>query len=161
MASFDVVSRVDVQEVENAVNQARKEIAQRYDFKDTGSEILWDRKSITIVSANDFKVRAIVDVLQSKLARRGVPLKALKHRTVEPAAGGRARLTIELQQGIDAERARTVVKVLKESKLKIQMQILDEQIRVQGKKKDDLQAAIRILREHDFEIPLQFVNFRD
>ncbi len=161
MPSFDVVSRVDVQEVENAINQTRKEVGQRYDFKDSPTEIVWDRKTITIVSANDFKVKAVVDVLQSKLARRGVSLKALKYGPIEAASGGRARQAIELQQGIDPEQARKIVKLLKDSKLKIQAQIQDDQVRVSGQKKDDLQAAIRILREHEFSIPLQFVNFRD
>ncbi|MCX8071104.1 MAG: YajQ family cyclic di-GMP-binding protein [Candidatus Binatia bacterium] len=161
MPSFDVVSQVDLQEVDNAVNQARKEVGQRYDFKDTQTDILWDKKTITIVSANDFKVKAVVDILQSKLARRGVPLKALKYGPIEPAAGGRARQTIEIQQGIDAEHARHIVKTIKDSKLKVQAQIQADQVRVTGKKKDDLQAVIRLLREQDFSIPLQFVNFRD
>lgn len=161
MPSFDVVSRVDVQEVDNAINQTRKEVSQRYDFKDTDTQILWDRKTITVVSANDFKVKSAVEILQSKLARRNVSLKALKYQPIEPAAGGRARQTIEIQQGIDSDRARKIIKILKDSKLKIQAQIQDDQVRVSGKKKDDLQAAIRLLQQQDFGIPLQFVNFRD
>lgn len=161
MPSFDVVSQVNLQEVENAVNQARKEIAQRYDFKDTRTEIAWDKKAITIVSESEFKVKAVVDVLQSKLVRRGVSLKSLKYAPIEPAAGGRARQVIEIQQGIDPERAREIVKVIKDSKLKVQAQIQADQVRVSGKKKDDLQEVIRLLREQDFGLPLQFVNFRD
>jgi uncharacterized protein YajQ (UPF0234 family) len=159
--SFDVVSQVNLQEVDNAVNQARKEIAQRYDFKDTRTEIAWDKKAITIVSESEFKVKAVVDVLQSKLVRRGVSLKSLKYAPIEPAAGGRARQVIEIQQGIDPERAREIVKVIKDSKLKVQAQIQADQVRVSGKKKDDLQEVIRLLREQDFGLPLQFVNFRD
>jgi uncharacterized protein YajQ (UPF0234 family) len=159
--SFDVVSQVNLQEVDNAVNQARKEIAQRYDFKDTRTEIAWDKKAITIVSESEFKVKAVVDVLQSKLVRRGVSLKSLKYAPIEPAAGGRARQVIEIQQGIDPERAREIVKVIKDSKLKVQAQIQADQVRVSGKKRDDLQEVIRLLREQDFELPLQFVNFRD
>ncbi len=161
MPSFDVVSQVNLQEVDNAVNQARKEIAQRYDFKDTRTEIAWDKKAITIVSESEFKVKAVVDVLQSKLVRRGVSLKSLKYAPIEPAAGGRARQVIEIQQGIDPERAREIVKVIKDSKLKVQAQIQADQVRVSGKKKDDLQEVIRLLREQDFGLPLQFVNFRD
>jgi len=159
--SFDVVSQVNLQEVDNAVNQARKEIAQRYDFKDTRTEIAWDKKAITIVSESEFKVKAVVDVLQSKLVRRGVSLKSLKYAPIEPAAGGRARQVIEIQQGIDPERAREIVKVIKDSKLKVQAQIQADQVRVSGKKRDDLQEVIRLLREQDFGLPLQFVNFRD
>ncbi len=161
MPSFDVVSQVNLQEVDNAVNQARKEIAQRYDFKDTRTEIAWDKKAITIVSESEFKVKAVVDVLQSKLVRRGVSLKSLKYAPIEPAAGGRARQVIEIQQGIDPERAREIVKVIKDSKLKVQAQIQADQVRVSGKKRDDLQEVIRLLREQDFGLPLQFVNFRD
>lgn len=161
MPSFDVVSQVNLQEVDNAVNQARKEIAQRYDFKDTRTEIAWDKKAITIVSESEFKVKAVVDVLQSKLVRRGVSLKSLKYAPIEPAAGGRARQVIEIQQGIDPERAREIVKVIKDSKLKVQAQIQADQVRVSGKKKDDLQEVIRLLREQDFGLPLQCVNFRD
>ena len=161
MPSFDVVSQVNLQEVDNAVNQARKEIAQRYDFKDTRTEISWDKKAITIVSESEFKVKAVVDVLQSKLVRRGVSLKSLKYGPIEPAAGGRARQVIEIQQGIDPERAREIVKVIKDSKLKVQAQIQADQVRVSGKKKDDLQEVIGLLREQDFGLPLQFVNFRD
>ncbi|GIW45121.1 MAG: UPF0234 protein [Candidatus Binatia bacterium] len=161
MPSFDIVSQVHVQEVDNAVNQTRKEVSQRYDFKDTATEILWDKEKITIVSDNDFKVKAVVDILQSKLARRGVSLKALRYGPIEPAGGGRARQAIEIQQGIDAERARQIVKCIKDSKLKVQAQIQDDQVRVSGKKKDDLQTVIRLLGERDFGIPIQFVNFRD
>jgi uncharacterized protein YajQ (UPF0234 family) len=162
MPSFDVVSKVDLQEVENALNQTRKEVGQRYDLKDAKSEIAWDQKVITVTSADDFKVKAVVEVLQSKLAKRQVPLKNLDYGTVEPAGGGRARQAITVLQGIDSEKARELVKRVKGAGLKgVQAQILEDQVRVSGKKKDDLQAAIQTLRGADLGLALQFVNFRD
>ncbi len=163
MPSFDVVSKVDPQEVDNALNQTRKEIAQRYDFKDTKTEIREDREKSTIhvVSDDEFKVKAVVDVLQSKLVRRGVSLKALVYGKIEPAAGGLAKQDITVQQGIDTEKARHIVKLIKDSKLKVQSQIQGDQVRVTGKKRDDLQAAIQLLKAQDLDLPLQFVNFRD
>ncbi len=161
MPSFDVVSRVDAQEVDNALNQTRKEVAQRYDLKDTKSELAWDQKDITITSADDFKVKAVVDVLQSKLAKRNVPLKNLDYGKVEPAASGRARQRITVQQGVATEKAREIVKRVKSSGLRVQTQILEDQLRVSGKNRDDLQAVIQLLRGDDFGIALQFVNFRD
>jgi cyclic-di-GMP-binding protein len=159
--SFDVVSKVDLQEVDNALNQTRKEVAQRYDLKDSKTEITWDQKVLVITSADDFKVKAVVDVLQSKLVRRNVPLKNLEYGKVEPAAGGRARQTITVKQGIDSDKAREIVKHVKSSGLKVQSQILEDQVRVSGKKRDDLQAAIQSLKGADFELALQFVNFRE
>jgi len=159
--SFDVVSKVDLQEVENALNQTRKEVTQRYDLKDTKTEIAWDKKDLVITSADDFKVQAVLDVLQSKLVRRGVPLKNLEYGKVEPAAGGRARQTITVRQGIDSDKAREIVKQVKQSGLKVQSQILEDQVRVSGKKRDDLQAVIQLLKGADFGLALQFVNFRE
>lgn len=161
MPSFDVVSRVDLQEVENALNQTRKEVAQRYDLKDTKTEIAWDKTEIVITSADDFKVQAVLDVLQSKLVRRSVPLKNLEYGKVEPAAGGRARQKITVRQGIDGDKAREIVKRVKASGLKVQGQILEDQVRVSGKKRDDLQASIQMLKGEDFGLALQFVNFRE
>ncbi len=161
MPSFDVVSHVDPQEVDNAVNQARKEVGQRYDFKGTKTSIEIDKDSIHIVSDDDFKVKAVVDVLQSKVVRRGVSLKALVYGRIEPAAGGLAKQTITVQRGIDADHARQLVKLIKDSKLKAQAQIQSDQLRVSGKKRDDLQAVIQLLKAQDFDLPLQFVNFRD
>jgi len=161
MPSFDVVSKVDLQEVDNALNQTRKEVAQRYDLKDAKTEIGWDQKEMIITSADDFKVKAVVDVLQSKLVRRNVPIKNLDYGKVEPAAGGRARQVIKVQQGIDSEKAREITKMVKSSGIKVQAQILEDQVRVNGKKKDDLQAIIQALRAADFGIALQFVNFRE
>jgi uncharacterized protein YajQ (UPF0234 family) len=161
MPSFDVVSRVELQEVDNAVNQTRKEVAQRYDLKDTKTEIDWDQQAITITSADDFKVKAVVDVLQSKLVRRNVPIKNLDYGKVEPAAGGRARQRIGVLQGIDADKARELVKLVKQTGLKVQAQIMEDEVRVSGKKRDDLQAAIQALRNADVGVALQFVNLRE
>jgi cyclic-di-GMP-binding protein len=162
MPSFDVVSQLNLQEVDNALNQARKEVAQRYDFKDTRTVIDWDKKEkISVESADEFKVKAVDDVLREKLARRQVPLKAVDFGAIEPGPGGRAKQEIKLKQGIDTDRARDLVKVVKDAKLKVQAQIMGDQVRVSGKKRDDLQAAMKLLREHDLGIAMQFVNFRD
>jgi uncharacterized protein YajQ (UPF0234 family) len=162
MPSFDVVSQLNLQEVDNALNQARKEVVQRYDFKDTRTVIDWDKKEkISVESADEFKVKALDDVLREKLARRQVPLKAVDFGAIEPGPGGRAKQEIKLKQGIDADRARDLVKVVKEAKLKVQAQIMGDQVRVSGKKRDDLQAAIQAIRGRDIDLPLQFVNFRE
>ena len=162
MPTFDIVSQLNLQEVDNALNQARKEVAQRYDFKDTRTQIDWDKKEkISIESTDDFKVKAVDDVLREKLARRQVPLKAVEFGAIEPGPGGRAKQEIKLKQGIDAERAREIVKLVKDTKLKVQAQIMGDQVRVSGKKRDDLQAAIAAIRARDLDLPLQFLNFRD
>jgi|ERR1700687_244044 len=161
MPSFDVVSKVDPQEVDNALNQTRKEIGQRYDFKGTKTEIGYQDNEIEIVSDDDFKVKAVVDVLQSKLVRRGVSLKALVYGKIEPAAGGLAKQTITVQQGIETEKAREIVKLVKDTKLKVQSQIQGDQVRISGKKRDELQSVIQLLKAQDLSLPLQFINFRD
>ena len=161
MPSFDVVSIVDRQEIDNALNQTRKEIGQRYDFKGTKTEIREEGDTIHIVSDDDFKVKAVVDVLQSKLVRRGVSLQALVYGKIEPAAGGLAKQTVTVQQGIDTDRARQIAKLVKDSKLKVQSQIQGDQVRISGKKRDDLQAAIQMLKAQDLGLPLQFINFRE
>ena len=161
MPSFDVVSRIDLQEVDNALNQTRKEVAQRYDLKDSKTEIEWDEKELTITSADDFKLKAVVDVLQSKLVKRNVPIKNLDYGVVESALGGRARQKITVQQGIETEKAREIVKFIKGSGAKVQAQIMDDEVRVTGKKRDDLQDVIAKLRGADLGLALQFVNFRD
>jgi uncharacterized protein YajQ (UPF0234 family) len=161
MPSFDVVSEVDPQEVDNAINQTRKEIGQRYDFKGTKTSIDLDKDGVHIVSDDDFKVKAVVDVLQSKFVRRGISLKALVYGKIEPAAGALAKQTITVQQGIDADHARQIVKLVKDAKLKVQVQIQGDQLRVSGKKRDDLQAVIQLLKGQELDLPLQFSNFRD
>lgn len=161
MPSFDVVSQVDAQEVDNAVNQARKEVQQRFDFKGTSTEIEVEKTEIRINSSDEFKVKSVVEVLQSKLAKRNVPLKALAYGKVEPAAGGRARQVITVRQGIDTDMARRIVKLIKDTKIKVQAQIQADQVRVSGKKRDDLQSILQMLRQQDLDLPLQFINYRD
>ncbi len=160
--SFDIVAKVDLQEVDNAINQARKEIGQRYDFKGSKSSLDLDQKEhqITVISDDDFKMKAVVDILQSKLIKRGVPLKALTYGTVEQASGGTVRQTIKLQNGIDKDNARIIVKMIKDTKLRVQSQIMEDQVRVSGKNKDDLQAVITMMRAADFKFALQFINYR-
>ena len=161
MPSFDVVSQVDMQEIDNALNQTRKEIEQRYDFKDSKTEITLDKEGFHINSSDDYKVNAAVDILHSKLVRRNVSLKALLPGKIEPAGGSRSKLLIKIQQGIDSDKARAIVKSIKETKMKVQAAIQADQVRITGKKRDDLQEAIAHLRGGDFGLPLQFINFRD
>lgn len=160
--SFDIVSEVNMQEVDNALNQARKEIQTRYDFKDTKTTIEFNEKEkeVTVVSDNDFRLKAVIDVMQNKFVKRGIHLKTLKYSAVEPASGGTVRQKITLQVGIDKENAKKLVQIIKDTKLKVQAQIMDDQVRVTGKDKDDLQAVIAKLRSIDFPLPLQFTNYR-
>ena len=160
--SFDIVSEVNLQEVDNALNQARKEIVQRYDFKDSKTLIEFNpkEKQISIQTLDEFHLKSALDVVQSKLVKRGLSLKALRYGSVDPAAGGTVRQLISLQVGISKDDARTVVKMIKDSKVKVQAQIMDDQIRVSGKDKDDLQAVIKMLRESNLPFAMQFVNYR-
>lgn len=160
MPSFDIVFKVDLQEVDNAVNQARKEINQRFDFKGTHNEIELEHESIVILGADDYKLTAVVDILRGKLAKRDVSPTCLDFGKKEPASQGAMRQRISLLQGIDKERGKEIVKAIKDSKLKVQAQIQDEQVRVSGKKIDDLQEVIQLLKGKDFGIDLQFVNMR-
>jgi uncharacterized protein YajQ (UPF0234 family) len=162
-ASFDITSNVDLQEVDNAVNQARKEIAQRYDFKGSKAEIEFDRTENTLLlSAEDaFKLDAVWEILQGRLIRRNVPVKNMKVREVEQAAGSTVKRKIDLQQGIPTEAAKEILKFLKDQKLKkVQGAIQSDQVRVSSPSKDDLQEAMRLLRGHDFGVELQFGNYR-
>lgn len=161
MPSFDVVNTIDMMEVDNAVNQSNKEVTQRFDFKGSNTTIERTAKEITVESSDEYKVKATIDVLQSKLAKRNVPLKVLKLLKYEVASGGRGRQKIELQEGIDTERAKEIVKMIKDKKLKVQASIQGESVRVTGKSKDDLQEVMAFLRAADFPLPLQFNNFRD
>jgi uncharacterized protein YajQ (UPF0234 family) len=161
MPSFDVVCRVDLQEVDNAVNQTLREVGQRFDFKGAPTEVRHEAHALHLRSADDFKLRALADILREKLARRQVPLKALEAGPVEPGPGGTAKQTITLQQGIAPEKAREIVKRVKDERLKVQVAVQGDQLRVSGKKKDDLQAVMRLLREADLGIAIQFANFRD
>lgn len=160
--SFDIVSEINMQEVDNALNQARKEVLTRYDFKDTKTTIEFNEKErvVTVTSDNEFRLKAVIDVLQNKFIKRGIHLKSLKYGAIEPAAGGMVRQKITLQVGIDKENAKKLVQVIKETKLKVQAQIMEDQLRVSGKNKDDLQAVIAHLRSIDFPLPLQFTNYR-
>jgi len=160
MPSFDIVSVVDKQEVDNAVNQTIKEIAQRYDFKKTKSEITQEKDSIKILADDDYKLKAIIDILQSKCIKRNISVKALQYGKVEPASGGLVRQIITIQQGIAKEKAKEIIALIKESKLKVQAQIQEEQVRVTGKNIDDLQDIIKLLKSKDLGIEMQFENFR-
>ena len=161
MPSFDVVSQVDMQEVANALQQTRKEVEQRYDFKGSKTEIEQEKNAVKITSENDFKVKAVVDILQSKFVKRSINLKSLEYGKIEPAAGGAARQLITIHQGLDTDAAREVVKLIKDTKIKVQAQVQDDQVRVTGKKRDDLQTAIALVKGLKIEQPLQYVNFRD
>lgn len=161
-SSFDIVSEVNLQEVDNAINQARKEIGQRYDFKGSKSSVDLNQKekTLTLISDDDFKMKSVIDILQGKLIKRGVPVKALDYGPVEPAANSTVRQLIKLRVGIDKDNARLLVKMIKDTKLKVQAQIMDDQVRVSGKNKDDLQAVIKMLREADMKFAMQFTNYR-
>jgi hypothetical protein len=159
--SFDIVSKVDHQEVDNALNQAAKEIANRYDFKDTGSSIAWSGDDIEIRSNSDQRVKAVLEVFQEKLVKRSIPLKALDHGEPQPAGGNTSRLRVAIQQGISDEKAKAIAKKIRaEGPKGVQAQIQGDQLRVSGKKKDDLQAVIALLKGDDFGVPLQFTNYR-
>lgn len=160
MPSFDIVSKVEMQEIDNAVNQTVKEIAQRYDFKGSKSEITLEKEAIKILADDDFRLKAIVDILQSKLIKRGISIKALQYGKPETASGGMVRQTLTIQQGVSKEKGKDIVAVIKDSKLKVQAQIQDDQVRVTGKNIDDLQEIIGILKGKDLGIELQYVNFR-
>ncbi|MGM9525047.1 MAG: YajQ family cyclic di-GMP-binding protein [Peptococcaceae bacterium] len=159
--SFDVVSEVDMQEVSNAVNQTVKEITQRFDFKGSKSTVeIENGNAIKIVTEDDTRMRNIVDILQSKFIKRGVAIKNLEYGKVEPAAGGMVRQSIRIRQGIEADIAKKITKDIKTLKVKVQAQLQDDQVRVSGKKIDDLQAVIAFLKGQDYGIELQFSNFR-
>ena len=160
--SFDIVSEVNLQEVDNALNQARKEIIQRYDFKDSKTVIDFNEKEkqITLHSIDEFHLKSTVDIVQSKLVKRGVSLKALRYGAIEPAASSTVRQIITLIVGISKDDARLVVKMIKDSKVRVQASIMEDQVRVSGKDKDDLQSVIQMLREADLKFPVQFANYR-
>jgi hypothetical protein len=159
--SFDIVSKVDLQEVQNAMNMALKEIHQRFDLKDSKSGIVLEGKdALVLTSQDDYKLKAVNDVLQAKLVKRGVPLKNLHYEAIEPAAGSMVRQRIKLQQGIDADKAREIVKLIKNSKKKVQASIQGDFVRVTGKDRDTLQEIIALMRQQDFGIEMQFTNYR-
>lgn len=158
--SFDVVSEVDMQEVDNAVNQAKKEIGMRYDFRGSKAEISLEGDTIKIIGDDEYKLNAIIDVLKGKMVKRNVAIKNLDYGKVEPAAGATVRQIITIKKGITKENAKEVVKAIKNMKIKVQASIQEDQVRVSGKDKDDLQAVIQMLKQLDIPVELQFVNFR-
>ncbi len=161
MPSFDVVSKLDRHEVDNAVHQAQKEVAQRFDFRDTSTEIEQSEEGISIRSSSEGRVDAARDVLEQKLVRRAVSLKSLDRQKVQPAGGSTYRQLIKLKEGVDTDKAKEIVKRIKGTKIKVQASIQGDLVRVSGKKRDDLQEAIAFLKGQDLDLPLQYVNFRD
>ena len=162
-SSFDITSTIDFQEVDNALNQARKEVAQRYDFKGAKADIVLNAadKTLTLVADDDFKMNALWEIVQTRLVRRGVPVKNFKAGASEPAAGSTVRRVVTIQQGIPIEAAREIVKFIKDKKLKkVQASIQADQVRITSPSKDELQEAMRQLRENDFGVALQFGNYR-
>ena len=159
--SFDVVCKIDMQEVTNALDQARREIENRYDLKGFRNELALEKTDIALTSADEMKLKAVTDILQSKLHKRGVPLKALTYGKVETGAGGVLRQKIGLQQGIPIDKAKEIVRLIKDTKIKVQASIQEDQVRVSGKSLDDLQRIMTLLRERDLGIALQFTNRRN
>lgn len=160
--SFDIVSEIDWQEVDNAINQTRKEILSRYDFKGSKSTVEYSQKdkTITILADDDYKSKAIVDMMQNKFVKRNIPLKSLKFKPQEEAGGNMVRQVIEVLQGINKENAKLIVKIIKDSKIKVQAAIQDEQVRVSSRDKDLLQEAIALVRGAELDFAVQFTNYR-
>ena len=160
--TFDIVSKIDLNEVSNAVQQASKEVKTRFDLKDSNSTIQLNEKEnkIQLASADEYKLKSVIEILGQKLVKRGVPLKALSYGTVEPAAGSTVRQRVTMQQGIPIEKAREIVKVIKDSKKKVQASIQGDMVRVSGKDRDTLQDIIALLKQRDFGIDMQFTNYR-
>ena len=160
--SFDIVSKVDLQEVSNAIQNALKEIHTRFDLKDSKSDIqLEGKEALILTSANDYNLKAVNDILQSKLVKRSVSIKAFTYGVVEPAAGSTVRQKVTMQQGIPIEKAKEIVKLIKDSKKKVQASIQGDTVRISGKDRDSLQEIIALLRGHDFGIDMQFTNYRN
>ncbi|MFH1829369.1 MAG: YajQ family cyclic di-GMP-binding protein [Pseudomonadota bacterium] len=161
MPSFDIVSELNRQELKNAIDQVHREIKQRFDFKGSRSEIKEEKDHLMFISDDEFKMKALVDIFQTKAARRGLNLKAFDYGKVEPAAGNTVRCMVKVVEGIDMDKARELVKKIKDLKIKVQAAIQESQVRVSGKKRDDLQEVIAVIKALDYPIPLQFVNYRD
>lgn len=159
-ASFDIVSNADVQEVINAVHQAQKELQTRFDFKGSKSEINMSDEDIVVVSDDEYKLTSVIDILQSKLIKRGISLKSLDYQVVESASKGTVRQTIRIKQGLEQDVAKKIVKIIKDSKLKVQATLQGDQVRVTGKSRDDLQMVIQTLKGEDLAADLQYVNYR-
>lgn len=159
-SSFDIVSQIDMQELDNALNQTRKEISQRYDFRGSNASLELADDELKLAAEDEYKLGAILDILRQRMAKRGLSLRALEPGKVEPAAKGSVRQTVKLKQGIDKETAKKITAAIKASKIKVTAQVQDNQVRVSGPKKDDLQAVIQLVRGQDFGIDLQFINLR-
>jgi uncharacterized protein YajQ (UPF0234 family) len=158
--SFDIVSELDLQEADNAVNQTRKEVGGRYDFKGSKADVEWDHKEITLVAEDEYKIEAMKGILQTKLHRRGLDIKGFEFGKIEEAGGRLLKQKIIPQQGITKELAKEIIQLLKETKLKVQSQIVDEKVRVTSKSIDDLQSAMQLIKSKSFKLPLQFNNMR-
>jgi cyclic-di-GMP-binding protein len=159
--SFDIVSKVDIQEVKNAIDQASKEVNARFDLKNTNSSIkLEGDDTLQLASSDEYKLNAVTEILQQKLIKRGISLKSLTYEKIEPATGNSVRQKIKLTQGIASEKAKEIVRVIKDSKKKVQASIQGDTVRITGKDRDTLQEAIALLKGHDFKIDMQFTNFR-
>lgn len=159
-ASFDIVSKVDMQEATNAVHQAQKEIDNRFDLKGSGSEATLEKETITLKAPDETKLKNILDIVESKLVKREISLKSLEYGKIESALGGSVRQVLTLRQGIDKDQAKKIIGLIKEAKLKVQPQIQEDQIRVTGKNRDDLQTVIQLLKKADLDMDLQFINYR-
>lgn len=159
-SSFDVVSKVDMQEMDNAVNQVKKEISQRYDFRGSNATIELGEKEVKLAAEDEYKLGAILDMLRQRMAKRGLPLRSLEPGKIEPASKGTVRQTLEIKQGISKEAGKKIQAAIKASKLKVTAQLQDDQVRISGAKKDDLQAVIQLLKADDFGVDLQFINMR-
>jgi uncharacterized protein YajQ (UPF0234 family) len=160
--SFDVVSEVDLQEVDNAINQTRKEIDQRYDFKGSNTTIDWNlkEKTITLHTADDMKLRALTETLNQKMIKRGVSMRSLDYQKIEPAANSSFRQDVKIKTGLESEQAKVITKLVKDLKMKVQAQIQGDAVRITGKSKDDLQTAIQTLKSQSLDFPIQFTNYR-
>lgn len=159
-SSFDIVSQIDMQELDNALNQTRKEISQRYDFRGSNASLELADDELKLAAEDEYKLGAILDILRQRMAKRGLSLRALEPGKVEPAAKGSVRQTVKLKQGIDKETAKKITAAIKAAKIKVTAQVQDNQVRVSGPKKDDLQAVIQLVKGQDFGIDLQFINLR-
>lgn len=159
-SSFDIVSEVDMQEVDNSLNQTRKEISQRYDFKGSNVEIDLEGDDITIRAENDFKLKSVHEILKAKFIKRGIAVKSLDFGKVEKATGDTVKQVVKIKRGISKENAKEIVNIIKASKIKVQSQIMEDQVRVTGKNRDDLQAVIQLLKGNDMDVELQFTNYR-
>ncbi len=160
--SFDITSKIDAQEVDNSINQAKKELTNRYDLKNSNSDIEFNStdNKITLTSSDDYKIKAVLEILKLKLVKRDISLKALEYKEIQKAMGGSARQEINVQQGIPTEKSKQIVKDIKSAKIKVQTQIQGDQIRVSGKKIDDLQSVIQLIKQNDYNIHIQFINMR-